>query len=86
MVTVQVPVPEQRPPDQPANVEPDAATAVNVTLVPARYPKEQFVPQSIPTGTLVTLPVPVPDRVNDSVSRGAPVPRTAWPVVSTATH
>ena len=33
MVTWQLPVPEQAP-DQPANVEPDAAEAVNVTTVP----------------------------------------------------
>jgi hypothetical protein len=30
-VTVQVPVPEQPPPDQPANVEPEEAAAVSVT-------------------------------------------------------
>ena|ERR1700723_383562 len=31
MVTVQVPVPEQPPPDQPVNVDPEPATAVSVT-------------------------------------------------------
>ena len=34
MVTMQVLVPEQPAPDQPANVEPEAAAAVSVTLVP----------------------------------------------------
>ena len=34
MVTMHVPVPEQPPPDQPENVEPVAAVAVNVTVVP----------------------------------------------------
>lgn len=34
MVTEQVPVPEQPPPLQPANVEPEAAVAVRVTTVP----------------------------------------------------
>ena len=34
MVTVHVPVPVQPPPVHPANVEPDAALAVSVTLVP----------------------------------------------------
>jgi hypothetical protein len=34
MVTVHVPVPEQPPPDQPANVEPNPAAAVRLTPVP----------------------------------------------------
>ena len=34
MVTAQVPVPLQPPPDQPANAEPTAGAAVNVTTVP----------------------------------------------------
>ena len=33
-VTMQVPVPEQPPLDQPAKVEPEAALAVSVTVVP----------------------------------------------------
>jgi hypothetical protein len=33
-VTWQVPVPEQPPPDHPANVDPEAALAVSVTCVP----------------------------------------------------
>jgi len=32
--TTHVPVPEHPPPDQPANVDPDAADADNVTDVP----------------------------------------------------
>ena len=35
IVTVQVPVPLQTPPDQPLKFEPDAADAVKVTVVPA---------------------------------------------------
>jgi hypothetical protein len=34
-VTTHVPVPEQRPPDQPANEEPADGTAVRVTCVPS---------------------------------------------------
>jgi hypothetical protein len=34
MVVVQVPVPLHPPPDQPANTEPTAGTAVSVTVVP----------------------------------------------------
>jgi hypothetical protein len=60
IVTLQVPVPEQPPPDQPANFEPDAADALSVTLVALVYPCEQAEPQSIPSGELVTVPEPVP--------------------------
>ena len=35
MDTVQVPVPEHPPPDQPVNVDPEEAVAVRVTLVPS---------------------------------------------------
>jgi hypothetical protein len=34
-VTLHDPVPEQAPPDQPANVEPGAGIAVNATMVPS---------------------------------------------------
>ena len=34
IVTTQVPVPEHTPPDQPLNVEPPVAAAVNVTAWP----------------------------------------------------
>jgi hypothetical protein len=34
IVTTQVPVPVQLPPDHPVNSDPDAGLAVNVTLVP----------------------------------------------------
>jgi hypothetical protein len=34
IVTVHVAVPEQPPPDHPANVDPDARAAVTVTCVP----------------------------------------------------
>jgi hypothetical protein len=47
-------------PDQPLNAEPAAGAAVSVTLVPETKALEQVVPQSIPAGELVTVPVPVP--------------------------
>ena len=59
IVSVHVPVPEQSP-DHPANVLPAAAVAVRVTCVPGAKPTEQVEPQSIPTGLLVTEPVPFP--------------------------
>ncbi len=59
--TVQVPVPLQPPPLQPAKVESAAGVAVSVTEVPMLWTPEQFAPQSIPAGLLVTVPLPVPD-------------------------
>jgi hypothetical protein len=35
IVTEQVPVPEHPPPDHPSNIDPEAAIAVRVTIVPA---------------------------------------------------
>ncbi len=63
--TVQVAaVPEQAPP-HPANVEPDAAAAVSVTLVPLSYSAEHADPQSTPAGEEVTVPEPVPALVTE---------------------
>ena len=56
---VHVDVPLQAP-DQPANVEPDAAVAVSLTDVPLANLALQVVPQLMPDGLLVTVPVPVP--------------------------
>ena len=63
MVTEQELVPEQPPPDQPLNVDSDAAVAVRVTCWPKpKLPESllQLVPQLIPAGLLVTVPDPVP--------------------------
>ncbi len=60
IVTLQLRVPEQPPPDQPVKVEPDAALAVRVTAVPGLKLAEQVLPQLIPAGELVTVPEPVP--------------------------
>jgi hypothetical protein len=54
-------------PDQPANVDPEAAMAVSVTGVPLLILAVQVLPQLIPVGLLVTVPVPVPARVTVSV-------------------
>ena len=48
-------------PVQPTNVEPGAAFAISVTSVDDVYHAEHFVPQSMPAGHDVTLPVPGPD-------------------------
>jgi len=59
MVRVQVPVPEQAPP-QPLKLEPLAEAAVRVTLVPLVKLAEQVDPQLMPAGELVRVPLPVP--------------------------
>ena len=67
MVTTHVPVPEQPPPLQPPKGKPASGTAVRVTTVPLLKAKEQVAPQAIPTGELVTVPVPLPVLVTVKV-------------------
>jgi hypothetical protein len=69
-VFTQVPVPEQPPPDQPAKLEPGAALAVRVTLVPFSNWAEHLEPQSIPAGELVTVPEPLPFFLTFRVCEG----------------
>ena len=59
MDTLQVPVPVQSP-LQPVNRLVPVAVAVNVTLVPLVTLVVQVLPQSMPAGELLTLPVPAP--------------------------
>jgi hypothetical protein len=53
-------VPVQPPPDQLVKVDPVAGVAVSTTLSLAANNAEQVVPQLMPAGAEVTLPVPVP--------------------------
>jgi hypothetical protein len=55
--------PLQVPPDQWLKAEPGAGVAIRVTLVLEKTSVEQVLPQSIPTGELVTVPLPVPPFV-----------------------
>jgi hypothetical protein len=64
--TVHGPVPEHVP-LQPAKVEPAAGVAVSVTRVPPGYVPLQALPQLIPEGLLVTVPLPFPDFVTLTV-------------------
>jgi hypothetical protein len=68
-VTVQVPVPEQPPPLQPEKVEPATGVAVKVTAVPLANAVEHVAPHEMPTGLLVTVPLPAPvlETVNEKV-------------------
>jgi hypothetical protein len=62
-----VPVPEQPAPLHPVKVEPDAAVAVKMTIVPSLNDAAHVAPQLIPAGALVTDPEPDPAFVTVSV-------------------
>ncbi len=80
--TVQVPAPSQAP-LQPSNTEPSCGFATRLIVVPAGTSREQLAEgQSIPAGTLVTAPVPVPVRVTPIESNGT---KLAVTVVSALT-
>ena len=66
MVTEQVGVVLVQAPLQPANVEPEAAVAVRVTVVPLATVAEQVAPQLIPPVLEVTVPLPDPVLVTVS--------------------
>src|SRR5207244_4462119 len=66
-VTIQVPVPEQPPPDQPENTEPPAGTAVSVIAVADWNIAVHVAPQLIPAGFDVTVP-PAPPPSSDGVT------------------
>jgi len=87
IVTVQVPLPVQPPPLQPLKVEPAAGAAVKVTKVPLVNEAAQVVPQEMPAGLLVTVPLPVPalETVSARVVVETPVPVTSrWSVSPSA--
>jgi hypothetical protein len=63
--TVQVPVPAHAP-VQPMNVECRAGVGVSVTDVPSSNCALHVLPQLIPAGELVTVPLPAPARVTDT--------------------
>jgi len=68
---------EQSDPLHPANVEPAAGDAVNVTDDPATKLSEQSAPQLIPAGDEVTVPEPVPDFESAKLKRAGAVGVTA---------
>jgi hypothetical protein len=59
MVRLHAPVPLHAP-LQPAKVEPESGVAAKLTTVPFAKLAEHVVPQEIPDGVLVTVPVPAP--------------------------
>jgi hypothetical protein len=64
IVTTQSPVPAHPPPDQPEKEEPAAGEALSVTVVPCTNEALHVVPQSMPEGEDVTVPLPVWLTVN----------------------
>src|SRR5439155_4021504 len=86
-VTEQVPVPAQPPPLQPVKVEPAAGAAVSVTAAPLANEAEHVVPQEMPAGALVTVPLPAPLRLTVSVKVGsAKVAVTVVALLSVTVH
>ena len=67
---MQVPAPEQPAPAHLVKVEPGAAVAVRVTVVPSWYSAVQLAPQLIPAGELVTVPLPLPPLLTLRVYEG----------------
>jgi|SRR5689334_1675093 len=89
IATTQVPVPLHPLPLQPAKVDPDAGAAVNVTVVPDEKGKLHVVPQSIPAGLLVTVPIPTPALVTVRVkvlAGAVKVAVTVWSAFITTVH
>src|SRR5687767_5303771 len=61
----QAPAPVQAP-AQPAKVELASLAAVRVTIVPTANGALQVLPQEIPDGLEVTVPVPLPTFITDT--------------------
>jgi hypothetical protein len=59
-LTVTTPSRQSESPLHPLNIEPEDGTGLRETTVPEEYASEQSLPQLIPAGLLVTLPLPVP--------------------------
>jgi len=67
MVTSQVALVPVHAPLHPMNTDPAAVDAVRVTVAPLAKLAAQAVPQLIPAGVLVTVPVPDPVLVTLNV-------------------
>src|SRR3989442_4881316 len=72
-VTAHAPVPVQAP-LHPPNVEPAAGAAVSVTVVPGAYDSLQSLPQTMPAGLLVTVPLPMRWTVSGGAGDAQPAP------------
>jgi hypothetical protein len=68
IVTTHVLVPEHPAPDHPVNVDDAPGAAVSVTTVPDDSVALHAVPQLMPAGDDVTVPVPAPARLTDKAN------------------
>ena len=84
-VTWQIPTPTHPPPLQPVKVEPEAADAVNVTIVFGSKLALQVALHEIPEGLLVIVPEPLPTRVTDNINVTGATANAAVTVVSEST-
>ena len=60
---VRTPSEQSESPLHPAKLDPEEGTAVRETIVPKEYACEQSLPQLMPAGLLLTLPLPLPPLV-----------------------
>jgi hypothetical protein len=65
---VTTPSTQSESPLHPANTEPAEGAAVSETTVPDKYASEQSLPQLIPAGLLVTLPLPLPSLLTTELT------------------
>jgi hypothetical protein len=84
-VTVQVAMPLHVP-DHPAKVEPASGVAVSVTTVPLLNGALQVFPQLIPSGVLVTVPDPLPERLTLNTGDAAKVAITEVLALKVTVH
>ena len=87
MVKVQLGLDPEQSPDHPAKTEPSEA-AVRVTDIPLPNDDEQFAPQSMPRGELVTVPLPdlviFTEKVSGNGVTCAVIPVEILPALSAA--
>jgi hypothetical protein len=89
ITTTQVPSPLHPLPRQSSNSEPLSAVAVKVTVVPLGKVAIQVVPQSMPLGTLVTVPDPDPVLLTVKLTRSGVASNcatTVWLLLITVTQ
>jgi hypothetical protein len=79
VLTLQLRVPKQPPPDQPSNRVPARGVAVSVSVLPESKEARQVGPQWIPAGELETTPRPLPTLVTARLTRaGEPPVSRPW--------
>src|SRR5262249_14923972 len=80
MVTGHGSAPVQPPPVSSRSTEPGAGVPASMTIEFAGRSAAQVVPQSMPAGALVTVPLPDPALTTARATRGGPKPAETDPV------